>query len=470
MHSDSQVTVAQGRDSYEQVPADPTDSGSIAHLVSLQPIKEELPKFLINSDVEKLIIERGEEKLILTDVAGPAVWWAYLGTVILWSFFAVFPLVAWRATRHPAQEIVHFIWCPTWLWAVFVPVLVLCSLIEWICLRYLIVPRFHWLGEFTFLNCFHLSCWVWFPLQNCISAACHLDVFTSGRFLVSILKTLEFQPIVNQIWDTTMTASLVNCGGIWRLCVCAKVAWGLMFLQLFYGLVMVVPVQKVSYKLCSEQKGYWTIQRAMQNSFKKAMFGSSACPLWHGDAMTILANVNRMSCVLDQSVAWTAKRASFQLRAPEPDYISAITKVVRELSRVRIFFLLFHVVEKGCQLQLQATVLAISRALNHYSDRDMILSIGITCLTSLKALADTCVHVHQIRVVVNEADCLGDLPNVRKKILIARSMMCHVGLLCLGFVLLLIHVAFKLVMAFKCKHSMWNAFTGCVDLGEVFSG
>jgi len=236
--------------------------------------------------------------------------------------------------------------------------------------------------------------------------------------------------------------------------VLALIIWVLMYLQIIVATLYSYPIRSschTDYGYAAEEHGYANLV-----GYK----------VHHSDALKALALANRMVSVYDRHFDWQLSRVEFLLSKSHltRDY----NMLLRELRSLNYQMWFFSVLQRSCLLEFQISIFAVCRALTPHTnsmlrgDHQMLITIGFGFFSLCKVLVDS---YAQRKAVKRCTENVRRLEKRNRYTIVhecerdMRALQTHVQCFSFGIVILilvLLHTASKLVMAFYCEDSLWN--------------
>eukprot|EP00930_Biecheleria_cincta_P097814 TRINITY_DN89506_c0_g1_i1.p1 TRINITY_DN89506_c0_g1~~TRINITY_DN89506_c0_g1_i1.p1 ORF type:complete len:532 (-),score=78.31 TRINITY_DN89506_c0_g1_i1:279-1874(-) len=237
-----------------------TSSEEMAELLDKRPlgIHEDLPEWARPKTVNLLVRKHGAPStpMPLGVTAGQALVFAWLHTILLWSFILVFMVLTWK-TAECTAGLANYQW---FVWMAAAPVLLVLLLLEFHCLKWIIVPKYQVLGELSLWGCpmkslcpsslsVSASFKYWLAFKLLVSATRFANFATDSAFLGIALKAQLgtksdqcessdfFDRTWEQVWRKSVWSTLPCISLIW---LCA-VAWGTNFVVLAFSLGLTYP-------------------------------------------------------------------------------------------------------------------------------------------------------------------------------------------------------------------------------------
>lgn len=423
-----------------------------------------------------------------------AVSWGFAGVGGLWVFFACFTALAWHNTTCDGSTETGLAVVPDWLMAIYLPFLASELYIEFRVLRILIVAQAMRTAPFRFLSV-PLRYRSWLVIVFAVSAACHMDIASTGLVAAKALRT-----------GTCLTDEARNPSAIWRTVIqqsfLRHIPGADDFTLVFSTTIAVILLQPLHALLCTVRVGGRGLKHYTYNTVLLSNQDS------HGAAM-ILATVNRMAAATWQDTPYLS---SISDSWPLLDIVTQIRRSVGQ-------FALMGCTETALQINVQTSLLAIGMATVKGQTRERarpdlltVSSIVLTGLTAAYTLSQIVIKVweltHSAKVAYAHAHAeelnarrsrkepaagprgraratLQEgirAPLWRAKMMQKQEEATHrsaddlmvsverhfkVFWLFVAFYSSLVTYALvKLVMAFMCEDSVWN-ITGCVDLSAL---
>lgn len=425
-----------------------------------------------------------------------AVTWGFVGVAVLWGFFACFTALAWRFTACASDGGgTGLALVPDWLMALYLPFLASELYIEFRVLRILVVAQAMRTAPFRLLTV-PLRYRSWLLFVFLVSAACHMDIASTGLVAAKALRT-----------GSCLTNAARNPTTIWRAVIqqsfLRRVPGADNFTLVFAAAIAVILLQPLHALLCTVRVGGRGLKHYTYNTLLLSNQDS------HGAAM-ILATVNRMAAATWQDSSYLS---SISTSWPLLDIVTHMQRLVGQ-------FALMGCSETALQINVQTSLLAIGMAdargrnggERARPDLLTVSSIVLTGLTAAYTLSQIVVKVleltHSAKVAYHHAHEAelnarksrmepGAGPRGRARATLqegiraplwqskmmqkqeeaahrsADDLLAQVGrnykvfwLFVAFYSSLVTYALVKLAMAFVCEDSVWN-ITGCVDLSVL---
>jgi len=392
---------------------------------------------------------------------GLAVPWAFLSTIVLWVFYASFPLFAVHTARcsSPCGSLAQV---PKWLLVVYFPTLAIQLAIEWMVLRHTIVAHTMRTAPFRLVS-MPLRYEAWLLVAFALTILGHTDITSTGVVLAEAAKTgwcavgaLGNERTIPEIWRKLVDASLWrNFPGASDFTIVVCVSWALLLLQPAHAMLMALPLAKmrrsVDYTVSDPKQVEPTYQTYLEGNQN------------HQGAILMLARVSRMGSVLFQNSAYEKSLCCYQAY----DAIAYVRSMKREV----FVFGLFLVTEVIPQLNVQTSLVALGKAVVRGHGIDglelTVASVVLSELYTLYALAQTSkmIHIYWTTVRWNALD-KQHLAHARKALCQANMLLGMFIVLGVFDVLAVLYAAMTLWKAVECPDAVWN-LNGCVDLSSL---
>jgi len=425
-------------------------------------------------------------------VVGPAVRVAFWGNIILWSFYAVFPLLAlvagvverqfglndtfWVHSNTGLAKTTKLMLLP------YVALLLRVMFHEVKTLVYVLPAQVAMTGPFLppLTKIIqrrvpsYQGFWVHYVVVLGISLGAHMDLATNALFLSRILATSSdnMRAIQGQ-WETIWTHSLFS-GHFLPFETCVLLMYLLLFGQFLYSLSCSVPLRtdgnpEGSVTLEGLRELLWQrsdffdvmdrdLERGRRTHGVQRYQTLLDSRTHHQEALEAVAESSRMFSVLFK--AWPYKKSLLRLHQYESRHVWI------DIKRTVMFLMVFILNESVLQVQLQGSTLEIEKALSGEVDTHLTFSLCLGIFTAWYNLLVKCSQYYmQVRscLTATGKEVNAEL-NEKAKFKARASVVIFTGLMAVT-TLTLLHATVKVYMVtFQCDCG-WNlSFTssGCV--------
>jgi len=445
-------------------------------------------------------LERTKIHFLSDHVVGPAVPIAFWANIWLWTFYLVFPWIAYLPARFG-----WFWYCPQgnfanysqWLLCPYVPVLLNAMRHEFQALVYALPPQVAIMGPFI-SNAVSSHGWrgwggrhsfgIFITCASIMSVFSHMDLATNGLFLSKVLATgtchahsgspsnmESIEDFWQRVWSRSLWSLLFGLEPPELLHLVVGL-WALMFSQFFYGIVSSVPrttrdPQDVG-PLCGDPSGLRVLLTdsafyAVRDRDLGGRFVTYPTLLHrrtqHGAALLALAESARMYTVCYSG--WSHKQHLVNMGL----YKSG--QVFNDIVRTLLYFVVFMWFESLIQIELQGTALEVGKSLSNDRtvDVQMLVSVLLSVIVALYNLYVACDKMWSqsracLQAETRDERQISENYNVRAKTYCKLSIVFFVVLVS-GFTCFLAHAIVKVAMVVLVCDCGWNLGVGCVEFG-----
>jgi len=403
--------------------------------------------------------------------AGEAIPLQWVVFMVKWGFFPCFVVLTYHSAECAPDGYAYYSW---WCWGALVPVQLACLGLEFICHRYICVPKYQVLRRFTVFNV-EVRYAVWFGASLLMSALHSCNFAADSAFLGTFLRsqTCDGSDERQELWRYIVGSSFagVIAKFVPDLQTMVILSWAASFLQLAYVLLESVPlcrdIMDVDYEVATANPngGYKTQyattlhQTVLQN---------------HGSALFALADCNGAFLLISEELHFASMKAEMQHVAHQskdsfPFYIK---HVMDQVSRGVFRTLLAGALSNGWQLNLQITIFTIRWAMHPRMARTVVaqsvlaLALGLLGLTH--STIDGCKRVRFARTWQRRLpDMIGRLrseedvaaaKSTRSQLLLYTVALAACTVICAGMCL---YAMAKLLLSLTCENTVWNIH-GCM--------
>lgn len=428
-----------------------------------------------------------DKPVSLRETAGPGVLCALLNVVLLWTLLPAFVYLTKKTSSCNYHGIASFSW---WTFLAFVPVLSACFILELAALRYVLIPKYQILGEFTIFSCLPARFEIWLFFTSMVSVAQYTNFAVNGLFYGEMMSNCGNNAELNSMWDVVLRQSLFQYllpHALPDLKTVGLVVFLLQFFRLGYALLTTIPRWDELNKLDFELNPAGI--ESFQYNYKPLLNLNK--PLNHGAAIMNLAEVTGMNLILHSDLHYAdikARLALHRLLKPDckqrpGDWEEMCGHVMHKISRAMLNTFLTGTLVNGSVLNLQVTFLAMHCAIDGTGPMEHgrdLFGIAVNMFTSWIRIYDGFKHAdmgirwwhtfHYQREEILKA--LGDEKKGihKEEAYDTEEDMNHYTGWVVFFVLILLfccavwlYAFAKLVMVFRCNHALWN-ITGCASI------
>eukprot|EP00928_Gymnodinium_smaydae_P072953 TRINITY_DN56226_c0_g1_i1.p1 TRINITY_DN56226_c0_g1~~TRINITY_DN56226_c0_g1_i1.p1 ORF type:complete len:486 (-),score=52.05 TRINITY_DN56226_c0_g1_i1:194-1597(-) len=458
--------------------ASPLLEGSSAiHDKSQRPLSW-LPEWAIHPDVHSILDKwhgEGTPKTIPSTItSGPALPLVISGFMMLWSFYILCPIFMWKwasycDTTEGGVAQVH-----PWPWMMFFAILTIALVLEWRCLKYVIVPQMQQVKKVLVACCrVDLFCSYGF-FATCLvmlSILSHMDIMTNNMFMIKVVKTATCPqgPLFDDIWAKVLQNSvfgIIPGISLVHFQYIVVVAWLLMLPQFVWSIMASVPLNPfaVSYTVSDDRSSVFSYSTILDTGTN------------HGAAFQSAATGARMAAVtyLDDSYVPAKMRYHLEGRYSSEWRVKYLQLLRHAISKGLFTFLCVGVLECGLQLNLQISLLGMNKAISKKEtgtgniDMETFVSIVFSLLTALKKLIDA-KRLYSLRVTMmlrmheltsGEKDS-EEQKKIQALIRVINKRYLRLSVYVVAYVFLVGYAAIKLYYTYQCPEGLWNV-GGCV--------
>jgi len=421
-----------------------------------------LPKWIYNEKV--LELAKKHAVVPMGCAVGPAMFWGYCANISVWVILVFLPVAVRRysviADGFPVYNY--------WIWVALIPFIVFRLLCEFKCLLYTTIPCVQVFGAFrAFGRSMRLDFWLATSL-----ALTFLNIFdhcTDCMFFGVVWKMYDSEADVLQaVWHQTMQQSiwqpLMDYTG-WGISLrwLFLTSWLFILLQGIVPLILSTPwCDRVDYKVAMKESdpdlklNFQTLVNADQN------LGDALYSLGEGSGMASLMNHHPYYGVhkIRQLLAIGFKGCAFQCA-----HVHVRGGIIRGACRLFLCGLLESVV----QINLQLTILAISKHLTGTVSLQTALGAGLSILLTFPRVLDGWQFAsvaqqskREIQQFLEYREDKGDEKAIDREFFIVNCFVVFVYIIMAVMVLNLLYAFVKLWAAFHCPNGLFNLLHGCV--------
>jgi len=421
--------------------------------------------------------QKGEQGqgMPLTNVAGAAI---PLGWAILtakWGFYPCFALLVRHSSKCTANGFAQYPW---WVWGALIPVQTVSTGLEYLCQRYIIVPKYQTIRRCQLLGIttpYH----IWLLAKLCLSLLNSFDTVSDSAFFGSIVKTQDCSagPEIESIWSTILAQSPLGRAGIDWLVPSAQhmaaFAWAAAFLQLSYAISESCPIWQdfgtVNYEMETTP--------GLDYNHRYRTLGHCEEATNHGNALMAIAEVSGMATVVSDDIDYATIRAQMAYDRNSKDPSRYIFHIQNFVTRGTNRAFLAGAVTNGLQLNVQAIILMIRMSLGGGRVANWgqpVLSVFLSCGGLLQRCADAHKRVSvsrewcaKIQVVI---DGMSDGEAEEKKkthaihdLGILKRWTCYLAIMMWVCAIMALWALVNFLLSLRCKHHLWSGIA-CVSM------
>eukprot|EP00927_Polykrikos_kofoidii_P052936 TRINITY_DN469_c0_g2_i5.p1 TRINITY_DN469_c0_g2~~TRINITY_DN469_c0_g2_i5.p1 ORF type:complete len:718 (-),score=86.72 TRINITY_DN469_c0_g2_i5:60-2213(-) len=343
-----------------------------------------LPKWAVHSDVQQFAVEwfrtRPKSKAMpLGIVCGRGIFWACAANIMMWPGYVLFVLVAYYTCDcNPTGGLARY---NTKLWSLFLVFFVFQFYFEVKAMSYVLYCQVQATGPFSLLG-IPLRFRQWFGMMVGMSFVAHMDICSNSFFLATAMYSQTCPTaVMRDIWRTVIEQSMLkhfeSLFGIFpSIPVISLTVWIFTFIQPIHAFGLGVPCCKPGkhwppmcfWNVEYEPKAFVEGQPPPKNSYRTCLSTAQN----HGNALMATSEVARMASVTyqDESFAMSRFNAALEVldemmqssgEVPVEQAVRCLQHAVGLAQRSQFRFFIQGVLEMGCMLNLQISLLGIQR-------------------------------------------------------------------------------------------------------------
>jgi len=433
---------------YAKVPEPPS------RLAETEPFEVLLPKLAYVEAVRDLAnSETWIGKAVpMSLCVGPAIKWAQLNTLLLWACTLGNCFLTYCMTEctHDAVRTSKSSVMWVLLGSLQAIIFLVCTCLEFICLRFTTVPFVQIAGQFKVLG-LKVSFWVWLAVAFLQSTLMKADMITDGKFVAILLRQEECPgQQINYLWKAVTAHSVMPGLASVKLSHLALIVFLLTLGQCIWPAVQSTPK-------CGEPNVDYCIAAALPDSSSERQKFDFTNLLGQnvklGDAMMMLGEAASMASLQLQSPTYPFAKARLEPR-------KAVSLAGATMSRGVVSIGLVAVLENSVQIHFQVFIFAVHRLLSKTCNTLAVTSLVLSMLMLVVKFKQAYTLLSFSHQVLSGA---GDEATHSRHF---RDLLRYTRILKMMVLALLFSIAHgvaQFVGAFVCKDSLWNML-GCVDL------
>jgi hypothetical protein len=429
----------------------------------LEFLLDKLPDWAKHKPVVELARRSPNVAVPLGVVAGEAIPLALASTLILWTFYCCFaPVVAGTSICVERNYSAY----PLWVLTQFVPVLLVCVVIEVRALRIVAVPKIQVLKNKKLLGCVKVPFHTWWKFTMLLSIGSYIEFVTLGAFTGTMWHTVTWCPFgegeVLRQWDNVWKHSMFHAVPPFRVTI--LITFSLKLIQLLVALWDALPLpselSKVHYEVCSDKKRrYTTLYRTLSHN-------DDDHPQNHGAALMALAQANGMQLVFFDDLRFAQHKAdSVWSEAKEGFFKRAWLHAESQANR-GIQHGVTGILCKGVQLNMQISIFRLLCSINGHWGPLCMCCISTSVFVNVLAFVQYCRFVwvtsqwfHKMRDKEVADEMQREKDDIMDRFTHKRRWL--IGLSVFYFAVFGYAITKLIADIFYCDvHSVWN-ITGC---------
>jgi len=409
------------------------------------------------------------KRTLANRILGPAVAEAFKANAVVWVTAAVLPCLGVSFMNCP-EENDAFVTCPWQLWLLYPLIFGAAFSFEMRAMMYALPVQTIMTGRFQIMG-ITLPFAAWAVTALALSLVAHMDLFTSGLVTAKVIKTdwcYGDSGLVNQIWRNTLTHSTVPFLAGLHYSVLVVSAWIMMFSQIIYALLCSVPWGK-NYNSWDLKKGEdvdyelrFPRRRGTQD-FAYPWYNSLLFDgMGHEDAFAALGEAARMEGALLQEPS--AQMAKVRALAGTSDACQ-LPDLYKDMRRAFMKFIVFFLLEKAIQPNLQVSFLGLVIAATGKVDPEVVISVILSLITGLRGVIIEVMKMRQLYRAAGNAPMehytvTAEKMQVMKDQWLDRTLLQFLALACIGIALLGLAAVKLYEVTCVCDSGLWN-LNGC---------
>eukprot|EP00928_Gymnodinium_smaydae_P036174 TRINITY_DN25319_c0_g4_i1.p1 TRINITY_DN25319_c0_g4~~TRINITY_DN25319_c0_g4_i1.p1 ORF type:complete len:970 (-),score=200.96 TRINITY_DN25319_c0_g4_i1:64-2973(-) len=449
-----------------------------------------LPEWAFDKDVLK-VCERTEDGSsprelapLMASTCGPGVRWAFRALANHQALFLFMPFFSYLLSS--CDDKGGFATCfDAPLFGILMIHLASAAWIQKKCVESVIVPQLGVAPKFELgpllFNKFPFG--LWLGVFTAMQMGCLLDTFTNAEVLGKAMATSECPEAytrINFIWGKVMSQSVTaKLFGFTEFDFSNEMVFCylVMLAQPLFALIYSVPIEKdVSYEVgradselfpCKDESHGHHSQKLHYRTMYDRLIGTT-----HGNVLMVLAESTRMEAVTFQDRA----RAQFRLDELKTDrkdewQLSFIRIVENQLCRGVVRFILVGLVQNAMQLNVQISVLALTKEATGQLDNQILFSVVMSllnCLGDFPDIIDVTMIVWRARkeLFVDELQIESIAEEVKMLQQKVRNLLLRFAIYVLVYVCVICYAVSKMFGVFLCADHILN-MDGCADIGKL---
>eukprot|EP00927_Polykrikos_kofoidii_P052939 TRINITY_DN469_c0_g2_i8.p1 TRINITY_DN469_c0_g2~~TRINITY_DN469_c0_g2_i8.p1 ORF type:complete len:721 (-),score=60.18 TRINITY_DN469_c0_g2_i8:60-2222(-) len=351
--------------------------------VMLQPYLW-LPKWVVHPDVQRfaedwISMNTREKALPLGVVCGRGIFWACTANCIMWPAYVFFTVLAYKTCAcSPYGGLARY---DTRLWSIFLMFWISQFYFEIKAMSYALYCQVQATGPFTFLG-IRLRFRQWFGMMIGISIVAHMDICSNSFFLATAVYSQSCPTaLMTEIWGNVIKQSMFqHVDGLLNIHLTipsiSLAVWLLTFIQPIHAFGLGVPCCQPGkfwppmfcWNVQYEPRAYVEGEAPPRNSYRTCLSAKQN----HGNALMATSEVARMASVTyqDESFAMSRFNAALEVldemmqssgEVPVEQAVRCLQHAVGLAQRSQFRFFIQGVLEMGCMLNLQISLLGIQR-------------------------------------------------------------------------------------------------------------
>jgi len=439
---------------------------------------EALPHFAYDAAAAEYVAGEDDPAYTLDPLISPAFKRVFWANVVLWSFWALFPIVGFMCST--CDEGGGVAKAPSWLLAIYLPVVAYSLYLEFDAHRFVLPACAAWLGGWRMFNR-NVPFYLYIGMTMGLSALGHTDLASSALFSARLLKSASCPGnMIEPTWERVVAHSWMRY--LPPLPVCALIAWLFMASQLLQALGQSIPCPQLMGRPKCRELSYWLFDEQVDRFCDKNSVWIPTClqgQAYASQAVHALSTSSRMCCLSFQYVSLFNYAYGKDALGGIKDLKPSRDAFVANMNLCAVNVATFLLLESTLQVNLQISVLLIERVATNKSGLDPLTTLS-ACLSiaaalyKLKASRSTLINMHasiepyiqpeDVKEVQDEGFDRLDTPETvakrRQTVLRARRIFTVSASVTIG--LLLYAVAKLLGGTWFCASGLWN-LSGCMD-------
>jgi len=338
-----------------------------------------LPSWAYHSWVDDIAQERtdvqmtpGEKRITMFDVCGPAAWYTTTGFAINWIFLGSFQFLTWhvsqcaKADSDEGRNGKEYVESPHWLFYTYIPIFLITMGLEWSCFKALSIALVQWVKRFSILGV-SAPFSVWLIYEFVLTSMASTSRPSQSLFIIQTLRTFQCEggSDLSMFWrKTEQIIPTHDIFGFDVVFILVIAAWGLMWVEALYAMLLTIPIEPVTYGPRSMKAGY-EVLFSLNPCASKLHDGKSdqkdRFHIWHADAVQHLADPAAMHSIRSQYMEYSLKRATVAASKDPAKEIRAFQIVGNEAHRVVPRFA-FQLLQMCCALEVHICLLHFDAA------------------------------------------------------------------------------------------------------------